>query len=176
MELGNFKIIIKEFVGHGSYGQVYSGMCLNNDLRVISKFNRDAETNNHEGLIIRALNENKFLSFPELYVQGLYQGKPVLIMEQLGSSISKILNDFQDGFSFKTVQQIGIKLITMIEELHSIGYIHCDIKADNICVGNGIDDSKLSEFKLIDFGISENYSKFPDFEFKEPKKDEDHRE
>lgn len=58
--------------------------------------------------------------------------------------MSNILDDFPEGFSFKTVQQIGIKLITMIEELHSIGYIHCDIKADNICVGNGIDDTKLS--------------------------------
>jgi len=59
--------------------------------------------------------------------------------------------------------------------MHSIGYIHCDIKADNICVGNGIDNSTMSDFKLIDFGISESYTKDPDL-FIEPKEASDHRE
>ena len=81
IELGNFTILIKEFVGHGSYGQVYSGVCCKNDLRVIAKFNKYEETNNHEGQIIRALNRKIFLNFPELYMQGIYRSKPVLIME-----------------------------------------------------------------------------------------------
>jgi len=63
MNLGNFKIKINKFIGNGSYGQVYSGVCLNNDLRVICKTNRDEETNNLEGKILRALNV-KLRSFP----------------------------------------------------------------------------------------------------------------
>jgi len=31
---------------------------------------------------------------------------------------------------------MGIELISLLEKLHSIGYIHCDIKPDNIMIGD----------------------------------------
>jgi len=31
---------------------------------------------------------------------------------------------------------MGIYITTLLERLHSIGYIHCDIKPDNILIGN----------------------------------------
>jgi serine/threonine protein kinase len=39
--------------------------------------------------------------------------------------------------------------------MHSIGYIHCDIKPDNILIGDFRRDPKLvNKIYLIDFGIS----------------------
>lgn len=66
-------------------------------------------------------------------------------------------------------------MISLLEQLHSVGYLHCDLKPDNICVGDGINNSTLSEFKLIDFGVSECIHKNPDL-MMEPILDEDHRE
>lgn len=83
------------------------------------------------------------------------------------------MTNHPNGFSFKTVQQFGIKMITLLEQLHSIGYLHCDLKPDNICVGNGFDDSTLSEFKLIDFGVSQQLCKDKN-NFREPIDDDDH--
>jgi len=50
---------------------------------------------------------------------------------------------------------MGIYIINIVERLHSIGYIHCDIKPDNILVGNFYHDPKqINELYLIDFGIT----------------------
>lgn len=53
---------------------------------------------------------------------------------------------------------IGIQLIELLEKLHSIGYIHCDIKPDNIMIGDYSKNSRqMHKLYLIDFGISQRY-------------------
>ena len=46
----------------------------------------------------------------------------------------------------------------MLEKFHDEGYIHCDLKPDNIMIGDYIKDPKLmNKIYLIDFGISQKY-------------------
>jgi len=45
---------------------------------------------------------------------------------------------------------IGLQLIDRLEALHSIGYIHRDIKPDNLIVGS---KEKNNIIYLIDFGL-----------------------
>ena len=61
-------------------------------------------------------------------------------------------------------------MIDLLEKLHSIGYIHCDIKPDNIMIGDYMRERKLmNKLYLIDFGISSRYldSKGSHLPFKE---------
>ena len=46
---------------------------------------------------------------------------------------------------------IGVELIGCVKNLHSLGYVHADIKLDNIMV----DDE--NHIVLIDFGKSQNF-------------------
>ena len=62
-------------------------------------------------------------------------------------------------FSFQTVHQIGIQLITLLEQFHSIGYIYNDLKPDNICIGEFNDMKTVHSLKLIDFGLATPYMK-----------------
>ena len=50
---------------------------------------------------------------------------------------------------------VALQLIDRIEALHKIGYIHRDIKPDNMAVG--MKDKKKTIY-LIDFGLSKDMS------------------
>ena len=56
------------------------------------------------------------------------------------------------------VLQIAFSLLCTLERFHSLGYIHCDIKPDNIMIGNYKRDlAEMNIIYLIDFGISSEY-------------------
>lgn len=63
------------------------------------------------------------------------QGHEYMVMERLGPTLrllqSKVKNK---NFSIKTVVQIGLQLLERLETLHSMGYLHMDLKPDNILV------------------------------------------
>lgn len=65
----------------------------------------------------------------------------------------------RDKFSFNTVNLVGIQLITLLEQIHSIGYIYNDLKPDNICIGEYDNPQSLNKLKLIDFGLATSYLK-----------------
>ncbi len=48
-------------------------------------------------------------------------------------------------------------MVTLLEQFHSIGYVHADLKPANICIGTHNKD--LHILKLIDFGLAEPYVK-----------------
>lgn len=55
---------------------------------------------------------------------------------------------------------IGIQLFNLIESFHASGYIHCDIKPDNIMIGDfRIDRESMNKMYLIDYGIAQKYLK-----------------
>ena len=63
----------------------------------------------------------------------------------------------KNKFSYKTVNQLGIQIIKLLENIHSSGYVYNDLKPDNICIGNYMDKNSLHSIKLIDFGLATPY-------------------
>ena len=59
--------------------------------------------NELEGNVIQALNDKGLKNFPRLKMSCVFNSKPTLIMEQMGPSLTKFLNNYPNGFSFKTV-------------------------------------------------------------------------
>jgi casein kinase 1 len=49
-------------------------------------------------------------------------------------------------------------MVDLLETFHGKGYIHCDLKPDNIMIGDFKEDLKnMNKIYLIDFGISNKY-------------------
>lgn len=56
------------------------------------------------------------------------------------------------------VYQLGIQMVRQLEVVHKAGYVHADIKPENILIGQepGSTDRTMRA-RLIDFGVSQSY-------------------
>jgi len=86
-----------------------------------------------------------------------------LVMPRFGTDLQKILDE-QKTFSVKTAYTIAIKVIDILQYIHSFGYVHSDIKASNLLLSRQEElkspkkkPSKYTEIWLIDFGLVERY-------------------
>ena len=60
-----------------------------------------------------------------------------ILMQALGPNLRKLLKECPGGyFSKNTVYMITIALIKRVRILHQLGFVHNDIKLDNILVGH----------------------------------------
>jgi len=78
---------------------------------------------------------------------------PYIVMDLVGRSLFDIRLSLRQ-FSIKTVLMIAIKTLTALEELHGCGYVHHDIKPDNLATALSPSDPRIF---LIDLGLSLPY-------------------
>ena len=64
-------------------------------------------------------------------------------------------------------------MIDLVEQLHSIGFIHGDLKPENFMVGDYKDEATMHKLKLIDFGLCQRYNKISG-KLCEPLNDKEH--
>ena len=90
--------------------------------------------NDSELRIATALSGNK--GFPCVYGDGKHEDSPYIIMQLLGLNLFDLIKRNKKYFCTKTAVSIGISLISLVETMHGKGFIHCDIKPDNIMIGD----------------------------------------
>lgn len=96
-------------------------------------------------------------SFPTIYSVKITNILAEIHMEHMGVCF----NHFQARGNFSTQQKIGIafemgwQILQALQVLHRAGYVHQDMKPDNICVKQTQDKKgKICyQFSLIDFGL-----------------------
>lgn len=82
------------------------------------------------------------------------KGCSSIIMDQLGSSLSDLFYQQNKHFSLKTTLMLADQMIKRLEQLHSQGILHRDIKPGNFVMGVGENKHKVY---LIDFGLANFY-------------------
>ena len=70
-----------------------------------------------------------------------------IVQDKLGESLKDVTLGNEGSIEFIDVCRIGLDLINALQDIHSMGYVHRDIKPDNILFG--LNDRKAH---LIDFG------------------------
>nr|XP_014340688.1 PREDICTED: serine/threonine-protein kinase VRK1 isoform X2 [Latimeria chalumnae] len=100
----------------------------------------------------------KYLGVPKYWGSGLYakNGKSYrfMVMDRFGTDLQKIFEKNGNRFAHKTVLQLGLRLIDILEYMHEHEYVHGDIKASNLLLSY----KNPNQVYLVDYGLAYRYS------------------
>ena len=144
-------------IGEGSFGVLFEGTNMINGLPVAIKFEprkTEAPQLKDEYRTYKILTGTP--GVPQAYYFGQEGLHNILVIDLLGPSLEDLFDWCNRKFSVKTVVQVAVQMITLIEDLHAHDLIYRDIKPDNFLVGRpGHEDA--NKIHLIDFGMAKQY-------------------
>ncbi|KAF7252084.1 Serine/threonine-protein kinase VRK1 [Varanus komodoensis] len=81
----------------------------------------------------------KYLGVPKYWGSGMHQknGKSYrfMVMDRFGKDLQKVFEEQGKQFTRKTVLQLGLRILDVLEYVHEHEYVHGDIKASNLLLG-----------------------------------------
>jgi serine/threonine protein kinase len=78
-----------------------------------------------------------------------------MAFELLGPNLEDLFNYCGQRFSLRTVLMLADQLIRRFQYIHSKGFIHQDIKPDNLLMGRG---TRGNVVYITDIGLAEDYT------------------
>lgn len=142
---------LQKLLGSGKFGEIYLGRDINNNKEVAIKL--ESRVNNYvtlknEANILKYLYDNRCSHVPLLYWFGNYNNKFAIVVSKYDCSLYDYT--LNNNLSQNNVNNIMVKLISIIEDIHSLFIVHRDIKPHHFMIKN-------NNLYLIDFGISTFY-------------------
>ncbi|EPS98119.1 hypothetical protein FOMPIDRAFT_1080910, partial [Fomitopsis schrenkii] len=146
-----------ELVGEGSFGQVYraNDPLFHCDIAVKVEYDHDnipSSQLENESNIYRELKYSS--GFPIVYGFGRADGMSYLAMDLLGPSLATLFHICGRRFSLKTTCNVGLQVVDRLEALHAKGYVHRDVKPENLVIG---DEQNMDTIYLVDLGLLTSY-------------------
>jgi len=92
-----------------------------------------------------------------------------LVMDRYSKDLDKFFQGGKQVFSNQNSFTLAIKILDTLEYIHSKGYVHNDIKAQNLMLGYG--SGKENDVYLVDFGLVSKYFRGDDQKHVEYKPD-----
>ncbi|GAB2275790.1 Casein kinase 1-like protein hd16 [Dionaea muscipula] len=156
---------IERKLGKGGFGQVYVGRRVGGNsnertgagaVEVALKFeHRTSKGCNYgppyEWQVYNALGGSH--GVPHVHFKGRHGDYYVMVMDMLGPSLWDVWNNNAHTMSIEMVACIAIEAISILEKMHSRGYVHGDVKPENFLLGlpRTADEKKLF---LVDLGLA----------------------
>ncbi|KAI3825469.1 hypothetical protein L1987_06958 [Smallanthus sonchifolius] len=154
---------IERKLGKGGFGQVYVGRRINAHERTDSeavevalKFeHRSSKGCNYgppyEWQVYNVLGGSH--GVPHVHFKGRQGDYYIMVMDMLGPSLWDVWNNNSHTMSIEMVACIAIEAISILEKIHSRGYVHGDVKPENFLLGppGTADEKKLF---LVDLGLA----------------------
>lgn len=146
--------------GSGHYGSVLLAQCGDNDAVVIKLAPHPSPTLEVEATVLQAMAGVQ--GFPALHSYGAAvggSGLDAIVMERLGPSIHDLWKQQTQStcFSGPAVLQYGRSILRCLQSLHEAGFVHNDVKPNNVLLGreqSARADSRQHVLHLIDFGLA----------------------
>eukprot|EP00359_Climacostomum_virens_P002760 CAMPEP_0204908408 /NCGR_PEP_ID=MMETSP1397-20131031/7355_1 /ASSEMBLY_ACC=CAM_ASM_000891 /TAXON_ID=49980 /ORGANISM="Climacostomum Climacostomum virens, Strain Stock W-24" /LENGTH=366 /DNA_ID=CAMNT_0052077911 /DNA_START=267 /DNA_END=1364 /DNA_ORIENTATION=+ len=143
--VGHYKITAR--LGSGAFAIVYKATDLKTHREIALKLGKPDGVTTHEVNVMDRLRGCE--GFPELYEAKAYKSLRYIAMQLLGHSAAESFRSSNKQISILSVIEIVNQGIDRLETLHTIGYIHRDIKPQHLIYAQ---DSKM--LYLTDFGLS----------------------
>lgn len=150
----NNKYLIQNKIGNGNFGTVFSGININSNKPVAIKVENSNgyTTIKNEATLLRYLQEHKCYFIPLLFWYGKLNDNLILVIPKYDCSIHEyILNN---DLSLTYIDNIMLKMISVIETIHTLFIVHRDIKPHHFMIKNN--DIFLIDFGLATFYINDN--------------------
>ncbi|XP_027329675.1 casein kinase 1-like protein HD16 [Abrus precatorius] len=150
---------IERKLGKGGFGQVYVGRRVGagaGAVEVALKFeHRSSKGCNYgppyEWQVYNSLGGSH--GVPRVHYKGRQGDYYVMVMDILGPSLWDVWNNNTNTMSAEMVACIAIEAISILEKMHSRGYVHGDVKPENFLLGPpGTSDEK--KLFLVDLGLA----------------------
>ena len=82
--------------------------------------------------VISAINKKNSSGFPKIHSVLTEAGESSVVMNYLGQSLSHLLHC--DRLSKADILRIGVQTLGFLKRMHIAGYVHCDMRPENIMV------------------------------------------
>ena len=152
----NIKVLSK--ISEGGYATVYRCLDMSLDKQIALKVIKDKRSRAllREMKFYEALSKSNLESYQEVALFRHPTTMEALIrLPLLGPDLSTIPSESLVSEDFKLLKLLAVEAIARLQEIHSNGIIHCDLKPENFCLLNS--SPGCTSLRLIDFNISENY-------------------
>jgi cell cycle protein kinase DBF2 len=158
LRLRRSRMSIQEFtllalLGRGGYGEVYLARKMDTgEIVALKRMKKSRFTNINQ--VIRIHNERVVMSktnspwLAQLKYSFTNERYVFLAMEYIPGGDIKALLDHVGCFSEENARFYFAEMLLAVDDLHSMGYVHRDLKPDNFLV------DRTGHLKLIDFGLS----------------------
>ncbi len=155
--LGAYRIVSQ--LARGGTAAIYLAEHVVSGNRVALKL-LDPSLARHGELVARFLDEHAIASavrhpgLIEIHAAQLdATGVPYLVMELLdGENLARLVD--RDRVAIEAVVSIGMQVAAALAALHRAGYIHCDVKPDNVFVLYDELAEGWPKLKVLDYGVS----------------------
>ena len=87
--------------------------------------------------------------FPHVLIEAEQHGFPCLVMPLYKATLSRLKKNHE--FTLPQSISYAIDCVQALRKFHSAGFVHCDLKPDNIMV------NAEGEIRIIDFGLAHSY-------------------
>lgn len=151
---GSVKLVTQ--IGHGAFGDIYTAVEVATGRPLACKLELARAGKNmlqHEFDVYCTFpTPRPEPGLPVAEWFGLEGDYNVMIMELLGPNLQHLMQFCKGKFSLKTVLILAQQMIERLEQLHSLGWLHRDLKPQNFILGReGVSGNIVH---LIDYGLA----------------------
>lgn len=124
------------------------------------------QVNTGKAASLLPIHNPMFIGIPKLVEYGVAnRNQDYLVMSLHGDKVDFMKEYHRTKIEHNRIMDIAQQIVRCIQKVHSVGYVHCDIKPHNILYTNSeedqfdeaLDSSLENKYTLIDYGICSTY-------------------